>query len=121
MATGVLIAESMRPGSAVMDIQVTVTSIRRATPTSVTAGQPPIWTVIAFEVADGEVSQLARKLAVALDAPSWYVALHTQADTLIVLPGRVLRYRRGDEYGRRAAQLAAHKAGVAQSALDWEE
>lgn len=121
MATGVLIAESMRPGSAVMDIQITVTSVRRATPTSITAGQPLIWTVIAFDVADGEVPQLARKLAVALEAPGWYVALHTATETVVVLPGRVLRYRRGDESGRRAAQLAAHKAGVPQSALAWEE
>ncbi|MBL7495729.1 hypothetical protein I6A84_38015 [Frankia sp. CNm7] len=119
MATGVLIVESLRVGVALDGLSLTVRKIQRSAPGNATADQPPVWTLVFFDVADAEAEALAEQLGQALDAPGWYVDLHTAQESFIVFPGRVIRYRRGDPRGRANAQDYGRAHGIPSSQLDW--
>jgi hypothetical protein len=123
MASGVLIAESLR-SDATIDVPISVGKIERQTPTSISAQQraagiPPVWTLLHFEVADDEAGRLADALAAALHDIGWYADLHTAADSFVVFSGRVFRYARGDADGRARAEAHARGAGVPEAQLDW--
>ncbi len=120
MAAGVLIAESLRTGAVLDDLPLTVRKIRRSVSGNATADQPPVWTLIFFDVADAEAEALATQLSEALDdAPVWYVDLHTAQETFVVFPTRVIRYRRGDPQGRAEAEEYGRAHGIPDSQLDW--
>ncbi|ONH27540.1 CHRD domain-containing protein [Pseudofrankia asymbiotica] len=119
MAAGVLIAESLRAGTDLDDVSLIVRKIQRSAPGNVTADQPPVWTLVFFDVADTEAEALATQLSDALAAPGWYVDLHTAQDSFIVFPGRVIRYRRGDPQGRAEAEEYGRAHGIPDSQLDW--
>ncbi|ABW14323.1 conserved hypothetical protein [Parafrankia sp. EAN1pec] len=70
------------------DLPLVVRKIQRSVPSNVTADQPTVWTPEFFDVADTEAEALAAQLSEALDAPGWYVDLHTAQDSFIVFPGR---------------------------------
>ncbi|WP_242606650.1 CHRD domain-containing protein [Protofrankia symbiont of Coriaria ruscifolia] len=119
VAAGVLIAESLRVGAVLDNLSLIVRKIQRLAPGNVTADQPPVWTLVFFGVADTETEALAAQLSEALDAPGWYVDLHTAQESFIVFPGRVIRYRRGDPQGRAEAQEYGRAHGIPDSQLDW--
>ena len=50
MLQGALIAESIRPGTSLDDLNLIVRQITRHAPDGTTDEQPPIWTDIYFEV-----------------------------------------------------------------------
>ncbi|MCK9899148.1 hypothetical protein MXD63_03510 [Frankia sp. Cpl3] len=114
-----LIAESLRVGAVLDNLSLIVRRIQRSAPTNVTADQAPVWTLVFFEIADIEAAALADQLSEVLDAPGWYVDLHTAQDSFIVFPGRVARYRRGDPQGRAEAQKYGRAHGIPDSQLDW--
>ncbi|WP_261562692.1 hypothetical protein [Frankia tisae] len=121
MAAGVLIAESLRVGTVVDDLSLLVRKIQRSASGNATLDQPPVWTLIYFDVADAEAEALAAHLSKALDTSGsgWYVDLHTAQESFIVFPGRVLRYRRGDPQGRAEAEEYGRALGIPDSQLDW--
>ncbi|CAO5191442.1 conserved hypothetical protein [Frankia sp. AiPs1] len=120
MAAGVLIAESLRTGTILDDLSLSVRKIQRSASGNATVDQPPVWTLIFFDIADTEAEALATQLSEALDdAPVWYVDLHTAQETFIVFPNRVIRYLRGDPQGRAEAEEHGRAHGIPDSQLDW--
>src|SRR5690348_15122514 len=106
MASGTLIAESLRVGAVLDGPPLTVGEVRRVdadlSDEQRAAGLAERWTLIGFDVADDRAADLAEALAAVLDAPGWYADLHTDARTFVVFAGRVFGYDRGDGAGRAA-------------------
>jgi hypothetical protein len=119
MLEGTLIAESIRPGTTLDGIALTVTRITRHTPADTTADQPGTWTNIDFEAADADADALAGVLAAALDEPGWYVEFRSGQETFVVFRDRVFRYPRGDVAGREEAAAYGRTFGVPETQLDW--
>ena len=110
MATGTLIGESIRPGTTLDGVPITVNKIERVEPDNISdeqiaSGIPPRWTLLFFEVADDATPALADALAAILDEPGWYVDFHTADESFWSsrrrLPLREGRRRRARE-GRGA-------------------
>jgi hypothetical protein len=123
MATGTLIAESIRVDATLDGVPFTTTQIRRV-PADLSSGQrdnglPDRWTLITFEVSDAEAGHLAGALAAILDTPGWYADLHTGERSFVVFAGRVLAYARGDARARAQAEAYARSHGVPDEQLDW--
>jgi hypothetical protein len=123
MASGTLIAESLRVGASLQGLRLTVKSITRKGPfPNLPLGQPPIWTFIAFELADAEADVLATQLSACLDRNGgWYCDFRTTHETYIVFPERVFHYPRGDSLGRGEAAAYARSLGIPKPQLDWPE
>jgi hypothetical protein len=121
MYEGVLIAESLRPGTTLDGLALTVRRIERHMISGTTEDQPSIWTNIHFEVADAQAGALADALASALDerGGGWYTDLRSGAETVIAFPHRVFRYPRGDASGRAEAQAHGRLLGIPEHQLDW--
>jgi hypothetical protein len=124
LATGVLIAESLRSGATLRGIPLRVSEIRRVAPADISAeqrasGVPTLWTLLRFEVADGDADRLARTLAESMHGFGWYADFHTADESFVVFAGRVFRYARGDRRGRAAAESYARAIGVPEAQLDW--
>ncbi|CAJ62318.1 hypothetical protein FRAAL3675 [Frankia alni ACN14a] len=111
MATGVLIAESLRVGTVLDDLPLLVRKIQRSASGNATADQPPVWTLISFDVADAQAEALSARLSEVLDESGWYVDLHTAEESLIAFPGRVFRYPRGDPAGPHRSRGARPRPG----------
>jgi len=119
MFSGALIMESLRAGTRLPDLNVTVREIYRFRPEGTAAYQPDTWSVVELEVSDADAPTLAEALAGVLDQPGWYVAFRSPVETYIVFPSRVFRYTRGDEAGRAEAQAHGRTVGVPERQLDW--
>jgi hypothetical protein len=120
MLKGVLIGDSLRPGTVLEGFPLTVTRIERAQ-----AGQgeqPPFWTMIWFEVPDRYAEQLADVLAeVLVSEYGWYCDFQSDSEVTVVFAGRTFRYRRGDVAGRSEVVAYARSVGVPDAQLDWSE
>ncbi|WP_042428146.1 hypothetical protein [Streptacidiphilus anmyonensis] len=126
MLTGVLIAESLRPG-ADLRVPMTVTRIWRVTVADPAPGQPATWTLVDFTAEDQAADQLAQALADALSPTGgWYCNYTATGDgpdvlVYVVFPGQVRRYRRGDAEGRRRAVDYGLTLGIPAAQLDWTD
>jgi hypothetical protein len=122
MIRGTLIAESIRPGSSLKGIPLTLTEISRDFATNASPDQPQIWTGIEFE-STGDPTHLSDALAAVLDDKPfvWYCNFTAEDEVSIVYPKKVFRYRRGDAQRRREAQDYGRTQGVPTSQLDWTE
>jgi len=119
MYEGVLIAESLRVGATLDDVDLTVTSLNRIAISDPAPGQPPVWTLISFRT-DADPDRLAAALSEALDAPGWYVDFHDGERRYVVFPaGRVFAFARGDDAGRLAALTHGRVLGIPDQQLDW--
>ena len=119
---GVLIAESLRTGTRLEDVALTVRAIARADEGDTDAGQPRTWTFIEFEAPLEEAERLAAALSRSLDQRSgWYCDFRSPTETFVVFAERVFRYQRGDAVGRSEAEAHARSVGVPESQLDWPE
>jgi hypothetical protein len=120
--TGGLIAESLRIGSVLEGVPLTVRRISCADVGDVDAGQPLTWRFLDFEAADQDAERLAALLSDALDtACGWYCDFRTDDETFVVFSGRIFRYPRGDRTGRAAAEDYGRSVGVPETQLDWPE
>jgi hypothetical protein len=118
--TGTLIAESLRTGTSVEGVALTMTKVARSRLGDVDAGQPLLWTFIEFEIADGDADQLAQVLERSLEPQGgWYCDFRNERETFVVFAARTFRYRRGDEVGRAAASDYGRSIGVPETQLDW--
>ena len=122
MATGALIAESLKLGAALDGVGLTVNKVFRAEAGDESVGQPRVWTFIEFDVPDDDAAALASALSDALD-PSlgWYCDFRSERETFVVFAGRIFRYRRGDRSARAEAEAHARSVGVPEPQLDWPE
>ena len=123
MATGTLIAESIRVGAVLDGPGFAVRELRRVeadlAPGQRAAGLPDRWTLVAFEVDDAHAAELACAMAAVLDEPGWYADLHTADRSFVVFCGRVVGYARDDAAGRAAAEAFARDRGVPDAQIDW--
>jgi len=119
MIQGTLIAESLRVGADLANLELTVRKISRYRASGTTPDQPDIWTVFEFEAGEAEAETLADKFAEALDEPGWYVNFESPEDNFVVFRGRIFRYPRGDEAGRAQAQAHGRRLAVPEQQLDW--
>ena len=101
MLQGALIAESIRPGTSLDDLNLIVRQITRHAPDGTTDEQPPIWTDIYFEVDEKDAGDLAQKLADVLDARGWYADFRSDTETIVVYRGKIFRYPAGTRRGGR--------------------
>ena len=119
MLEGTLIAESLRAGTTLADLNLTVRKISRYRAGGTTPDQPDIWTAFDFEAGDGDAKELAEAFAGVLDHPGWYVNFQSAAESFIVFPGKIFRYPRGDAAGRAAAQARGRQLAIPDAQLDW--
>jgi hypothetical protein len=122
MATGNLIAESVRVGASVEGVSLRVDKVSRVDAGDESVGQPRTWTFIAFDVQDKDADSLARALSEVLDpVGGWYCDFRTAEETFVVFAGRTFRYRRGDVEARAKAEEYARSVGVPAAQLDWRD
>ncbi len=120
--SGGLIAESLRIGTVLEGVRMTVTRVSRADVGNIDVGQPRTWTFIDFEIADADIPLLAAALEGGLNRDGgWYCDFRTETQTFVVFAGRTFRYPRGDEAERAAAATYARSIGVPEEQLDWPE
>jgi hypothetical protein len=121
MIEGTLIAESIRVGTSLEDIRLTIRKISRIRPGDVTPEEPAIWTLLEFEAAEADAGDLARSFAGVLDdePATWYADFRSPAETFVVFPGRVFRYPRGDRAAREEAEAYGRGLAIPESQLDW--
>jgi hypothetical protein len=119
MIEGTLITESLRVGTSLADLRLTVRTISRYRAAGTTPQQPDIWTTLDFEADEADAGELALAFADALEQPGWYVNFQSPAESFIVFPGRIFRYRRGDPSGRAQAQAYGRQLAIPEPQLDW--
>ena len=119
MLEGTLIAESLRVGTTLADLNLVVRKISRYRAGGTTPDQPGIWTTLDFEAGDGDARELAEVFAGVLDHPGWYVNFQSPAESFVVFPGKIFRYPRGDTAGRAAAQAHGRQLAIPEPQLDW--
>jgi hypothetical protein len=86
-----------------------------------TDAQPSLWTLIEFETTEDDCDALAHRLSKDLDSPGWYANLYTRKEAIVVFPDKIVRYKRGDVTGRKAAERYARECGVPKTQLDWDD
>jgi hypothetical protein len=117
---GTLIAESLRSGTVLSDLDLSVTRIVRGGFGNVSAGQPRTWTMIDFEVAPDRAQHLAAQLQDAIDpAGTWYCDLANDDEVIIVFSGRTFRYSSRDDEARAEAVAYGRSRGIPEGQLDW--
>ena len=119
MLEGTLIAESLRVGTTLAGLNLTVRKISRYRAGGTTPDQPDIWTTLEFEADDSDARELAEVFAEALDQPGWYVNFQSPAESFVVFPGKIFRYPRGDATGRAAAKAHGRQLAIPEPQLDW--
>lgn len=119
MIEGTLIAESLRVGTSLQDLNLTVRKISRYRVPGATADQPGIWTALEFTADEGQAGRLARTFADVLEQPGWYVNFESPTESFVMFPGRIFRYPRGDAAARAAAQEYGRQLAIPEPQLDW--
>jgi hypothetical protein len=122
MALGYVLIESMRPGTRLEGLPLTLKKIERYRVSNATPDQPSIWTTVEFEFPAAEASSLAEALAGVLDERGgWYSHFNVAGETFVIYAGRVFRYTGGDKAARAEAEEYGRSVGVPEPQLDWDE
>ena len=121
MATGILIAESLRD-DATLQVSWQLTRIERVAVANLSetpraGGLPSAWTMLHFELADFRAQALAQALADILMRSGCYAEFNTEAETFTVFAGRVFRYRSDDDEARAQAYAYGIAHGVPEEQL----
>ena len=116
---GLLLKESLADPGVLERLRLTRTETWQVQ--NAAAFQPPVWTACWFEADDDQAETLAAALSQALKPQGWYINAAAAGWVYVILPGKVVRYARGDAAARTAAQQAARELGVPASQLDWSE
>jgi hypothetical protein len=120
MIEGTLIMESLRVGTTLEDLTLTVCKISKYRARGTTPAQPDIWTTLEFEADEAQAAGLAQAFASALDeGPGWYVNFQSPTEAFVIYPGRIFRYPRGDAAGRAEAQAHGRRLAIPEPQLDW--
>jgi hypothetical protein len=123
MVKGTVLAESLKIGAELSVAGLRLTRVsRRDVSASVSAAQPPVWTVLEFEADDTMAGPLAESLARSLlEEGGWYADFQAGDDHVVVFAGKVFRYQRGDPDGRADAMDYGRAKGVPEHQLDWPD
>ncbi len=121
MLEGTLISESIREGTSLDGLRLTIRKLSRWAISDAAEYQPKVWTIIEFASDDTDPEKLAEQLASALDAPGWYADFHTPETNYVIFPRKIIRYPRGDANGHAEAAAYARTVGVPDTQLDWGE
>ncbi len=123
MIEGALITESLRVGTNLEGLELTVRKISKYRAQGTTPDQPDIWTVLEFEADEAGARGLAQAFAGVLDDEpiAWYVNFQSPTEAFVVFPGRIFRYPRGDQAGRADAQAYGRQLAIPEPQLDWTE
>ncbi|MFG1837898.1 hypothetical protein ACGFH8_05590 [Micromonospora sp. NPDC049175] len=123
MLRGRLLTESLRVGADLRIPSLHVVRVgRHDVSSSTSAGQPRVWTFLDFEAPDDAADELATALAeILVGDQGWYADFEVGDDHVVVFPGRVFRYTKGDRAGRDAAVAHGRSVGVPEHQLDWGE
>jgi hypothetical protein len=114
--SGALIAESLRVGTELQGIPLTVTKVSRIR----VEDEPELWTLIYFDVAAARAEDLAQVVSHVLERDGgWYCDFRSNDEVFVVFCDRVFRYRRGDPATRSTVEDYARSVGVPESQLDW--
>jgi hypothetical protein len=118
---GTLITESLRVGTDLEDLNLTVRKISRHRQDDAAPGEPEIWTLLEFEADETVADHLAQTFAGVLDdqPTAWYIDFRSPAETFVVFPGRIFRYPRGDHASRAEAEAHGRQLAIPESQLDW--
>ena len=119
MLTGALIVESLRPGTVLQGVDLTVRRISRGAVSDPTPDQPAVWTLVEFAAQEHSADELAARLADVLSGPGWYASFDVGDRVFVVFPGRVFQYDRSDRDARAAVMRYALAAGVPEGQCDW--
>ncbi len=119
MLKGLLLKESLTDPGVLNRLCLTRTEIWNVAQTA--ADQPDRWTAISFEVDDAEADALIEELGHSLKSPGWYIDARQGDQVIVIFPGRVFRYSRGDQAGKAEAQAYARAIGIQGSQIDWGE
>ena len=122
MALGYVLVESMRAGTRIEGLPLTLRKIERYPVRSATPDQPSVWTTVEFDFPDEEAGHLADALAGVLDEHGgWYSHFNVSGETFVIYAGRVFRYTSGDKTARAEAEGYGRSVGVPEAQLDWDE
>lgn len=119
MFKGLLIKESLKDKSVLNRLVITKEEswdVDDAMP-----GQPAIWNVAWFEVKDENITEIAQTLSRALEKGKWYLDLTSETEKVVVFPGKVFRYIKGDVQSQLDAKVFGRSIGIPESQLDWKE
>lgn len=120
MIEGTLIMESLRVGTNLENLALTVRKISKYRAGGTTPVQPGIWTTPDFEADEAQAPGLAQAFADTLDdGPGWYVNFQSPAEAYVAFPGRIFHYPRGDAAGRAEAQAHGRRLAIPEPQLDW--
>ena len=119
MIEGTLITESLRVGTNLENLKLTIRKISKYQAQGTTPDQPDIWTVLNFEADEAGARELAETLAGVLDQPGWYADFRSATYIFVVFPGRIFHYPRGDKAGRADAQAYGRQLAIPEPQLDW--
>jgi hypothetical protein len=122
MAFGYVLVESMRPGTRLEGLPLTLRKIERYPVRTATQEQPSVWTTVEFDFPGEEAGHLAETLAGVLDEHGgWYSHFNVNGETFVIYAGRVFRYSSGDKAARAEAEEYGRSIGVPEAQLDWDE
>jgi hypothetical protein len=122
MALGYVLVESMRPGTRLEGLPLTLTKIERYPVRNAAPDQPSVWTTVEFQFPEEEAGRLADAFAGVLEERGgWYSHFNVSGQTFVVYAGRIFRYRSGDRAGRAEAEAYGRSVGVPDAQLDWDE
>ncbi len=117
MLKGLLLKESLADLHVLDRLCVTQTETWNVS--NVADDQPKVWTAISFEVDDAEADTVIEELSHMLKSPGWYIDARQAERAIVIFPGRVFRYLRGDGAGKAEAQAYAQAIGIPASQIDW--
>jgi hypothetical protein len=119
MLEGTLLAESLRVGTTLDNLALTVRKLSRYRVEGHTSDQPEIWTALDFEAKESAAAELAQVFSDALDQPGWYANFQSPREDFVVFPDRIFRYARGSQAGRAEAQAHGRRLAIPEPQLDW--
>ncbi|AEV85234.1 hypothetical protein ACWT_4214 [Actinoplanes sp. SE50] len=120
MVKGRIVAESLRPGAALVVPGLELARVARVAVAAPGPGQPAVWTLLDVVAPEERSAELAAALSAAL-APDggWYADFRSGGEHVVVFAGRVFRYAVGDGVGRAEAVAYGRSLGVPRAQLDW--
>lgn len=119
MFKGLLIKESLRD-RAVLD-RLTITKEESWDIENPAEGQSPVWHVAWFEILDDQIDAMTKNLSASLADGKWFLEISNDEQMIVVFPGKIFSYQKGDAAARQEAVGYGRTLGIPVQQLDWKE
>lgn len=83
--------------------------------------QSSVWNVAWFEIVDEEIDEMVDVLSSALEKGKWFLEISSEDIMIVVFPGKVFKYQKGDLEAREQAKEYGRSIGIPEDQLDWKE